>query len=118
MDLALKLAPAVISLGTAALAQMYDSNDKLQEWHKQHMKLKVYNISILCLGACGLMQLARMQLTRGNYTHIVNVTAMTIVLELLNRYDTNINWILERMTQWPMQWPTPFIIAILTYVNW
>ena len=133
MDLTLKLAPTVIAFATAGLAQiydsnsnlptwriddmklklyicataglaqLYDSNSNLPEWRIYDMKLKLYRVSIFALGICGLMQLER-----GDYTNIVNVTAMTAVLEFMNGYDTG----------GIMRWPIPIISAVLTYINW
>ena len=103
MDTLLKWAPFGVVTFLSGLTQLIDlfngmSPSRAYEQDKQSIK----NFSLIVLGCCGLMQIAR-----GDYKTLGTITFVTALMQFMNKYDYS------EMSRWPVV----IAIGLLTYMN-
>lgn len=81
METALKLAPLVVT-GITAVSNQVDDSYGSDIYTRAMRKHDVLKISMYALGLVGCMQLAR-----GEYTDLVNITVMSVIMQFMHGFE-------------------------------
>lgn len=81
METALKLAPLVVT-GITAVSNQVDDSYGSDIYTRAMRKHDVLRMSMYALGLVGCMQLAR-----GEYTDLVNITAMSVIMQFMHGFE-------------------------------